>query len=44
MASLGFDDRNLCWHRLGDLEHFVFYVFDVDPERGLVDFILKIRT
>src|ERR1700687_1849834 len=39
--SLAFDDRNLRWHKLGDLEHFVFYVFDVDPERGLVDFILK---
>jgi quercetin dioxygenase-like cupin family protein len=39
--SPAFDDRNLPWHRLGDLEHFVFYVFDVDPERGVVDFILK---
>ena len=39
--SRAFDDRNLHWHKLGDLEHFVFYVFDVDPERGLVDFILK---
>jgi hypothetical protein len=36
-----FDDRNLRWHKLGDLEHFVFFVFDVDLERGLVDFILK---
>jgi hypothetical protein len=36
-----FNDSNLRWHKLGDLEHFVFYVFDVDPERGLVDFILK---
>ena len=39
--SLAFDDRNLRWHKLGDLEHFVFYVFDVNPEKGLVDFILK---
>jgi quercetin dioxygenase-like cupin family protein len=39
--SFAFDDRNLRWHKLGDLEHFVFYVFDVDPERGLVDLILK---
>src|SRR5690348_4364796 len=38
---LGFDDRNLRWHKLGDLEHFVFYVFDADPERGVIDFILK---
>ena len=39
--SFAFDDRNLQWHKLGDLEHFVFFVFDVDLERGLVDFILK---
>jgi hypothetical protein len=24
-----------------DLEHLVFYVFDVDPEKRLVDFILS---
>jgi hypothetical protein len=39
--SFAFDDRNLRWYKLGDLEHFVFSVFDVDLERGLVDFILK---
>jgi hypothetical protein len=36
-----FDDRNLQWHKLGDLKHFVFYVFDVDSKKGVVDFILK---
>ena len=40
-TSFAFDDRNVRWHKLGDLEHFVFFVFDVDLERGLVDFILK---
>jgi hypothetical protein len=39
--SFAFDDRNLRWSKLRDLEHFVFSVFDVDLERGLVDFILK---
>ena len=39
--SFAFDDRNLRWSKLRDLEHFVFLVFDVDLERGLVDFILK---
>ena len=39
--SYAFDDRNLRWSKLRDLEHFVFSVFDVDLERGLVDFILK---
>jgi quercetin dioxygenase-like cupin family protein len=36
-----FDDRNLRRSKLGDLEHFVFFVFDVDRERGIVDFIIK---
>jgi hypothetical protein len=39
--SFAFDDRNLRWSKLRDLEHLVFSVFDVDLERGLVDFILK---
>jgi quercetin dioxygenase-like cupin family protein len=39
--SFAFDDRNLRWSKLRDLEHFVFLVFDVDLERGLVDFIVK---
>src|ERR1700681_38276 len=41
MATLPFDDRDLRWHKLADLEHFVCYVFDVDPEKGVVDFMLK---
>jgi hypothetical protein len=36
-----FDDRNIRWRKLGDLEHFVFYVFHVDPTGGIVDFIAK---
>src|ERR1700726_2562594 len=39
--SYAFDDRNLRWSKLRHLEDFVFSVFDVDLERGLVDFILK---
>lgn len=37
----GFDDRNIRWSRLGDLEHFVFAVFDVDVSRKVVDFVIK---
>ncbi len=36
-----FDDRNTCWYRLGDFEHFVFAMLDVDRERLIVDFMLK---
>ena len=40
-ASYGFDDRNIKWYKLGDFEHFVFAMFDVDEPRQIVDFILK---
>lgn len=36
-----FDDRNMEWYKLGDFEHFVFAMLDVDTENLLVDFILK---
>ena len=40
-ASYGFDDRKIKWYKLGDFEHFVFAMFDVDEPRQIVDFILK---
>jgi hypothetical protein len=40
-GSYGFDDRNIKWYKLGDFEHFVFAMFDVDEPRQIVDFILK---
>ncbi len=36
-----FDDRALRWYQLGDFEHFVFAMLDVDAEKLIVDFILK---
>ena len=36
-----FDDRNMRWYKLGDFEHFVFAMLDVDTEKLIVDFILK---
>lgn len=39
--SYAFDDRNIRWSKLGDLEHFVFAVLDVDPSQRVVDFIIK---
>lgn len=41
IASYAFDDRNIRWYRLGDFEHFVFAMFNVDQPRQIVDFILK---
>jgi quercetin dioxygenase-like cupin family protein len=39
--SYAFDDRNIRWDKLGDLEHFVFAVLDIDAPRKVVDFIIK---
>lgn len=39
--SYHFDDRNLRWRKLGDFEHFVLAMYDLDPKRKVVDFILK---
>ena len=36
-----FDDTNITWYKLGDFEHFVFAMLDVDVEGQVVDFILK---
>ena len=44
MADLNphvFDDSNIKWYKLGDFEHFVFAMLDVDEEGQVVDFILK---
>jgi 2,4'-dihydroxyacetophenone dioxygenase len=40
-TSHGFDDRNMRWYKLGDLENFVFAMLDVDVPGQIVDFILK---
>jgi hypothetical protein len=39
--SYAFDDRNIRWSKLGDLEYFVFTVLDVDALRKVIDFIIK---
>ncbi len=41
VQSYRFDDRNLRWLKLGDFEHFVLAMYDIDPKRKVVDFILK---
>ena len=40
-SSYAFDDRNIRWYKLGDFEHFVFAMLDVDVSQKIVDFILK---
>jgi hypothetical protein len=40
-TSHAFDDRNIRWSKLGDLEHFVAAVLDIDVPQKVVDFIIK---
>ncbi len=40
-TSYAFDDRNIRWYTLGEFEHFVFAMLDVDVSQKIVDFILK---
>jgi hypothetical protein len=41
ISTYSFDDRNIRWYKLGDFEHFVFAMLDVDVPQKIVDFILK---
>ncbi|BBL73722.1 cupin domain-containing protein [Methylomagnum ishizawai] len=41
MTAHIFDDHNIRWQKLGDFEHFTYYLFDVDIARKTVDFIVK---
>jgi hypothetical protein len=36
-----FDDSNIRWHKLGDLENMVFAMLNVDESLQVVDFIIK---
>lgn len=38
---IGFDDSRINWRRLGDFEHFLYTVLDIDAEREIVDFAIK---
>jgi hypothetical protein len=40
-GTYAFDDRNIRWSKLGELEHFVFTVLHIDSPRKVVDFIIK---
>lgn len=41
MTRHHFDDSNIRWHKLGDLEHFVYDVLDVDEQNNIVDVLFK---
>jgi hypothetical protein len=39
--SHNFDDQNIKWYPLGEIEHMMFSVCDLDVPNKLVDFIVK---
>jgi quercetin dioxygenase-like cupin family protein len=39
--SYRFDDRNMQWRELGDFKHFVVFIFSVDEQKNIADFIIK---
>jgi len=41
MTSYKFDDRNIQWYKIGDLENFVGRVLDIDEVNKVIDVILK---
>lgn len=44
MNAYQFDDRNIQWHRLGDFEHFVYTILDIDQENNIADVFFKFEA
>src|SRR5262245_66623546 len=40
-TSYRFDDRNIQWRALGEFEHFEVFIFSVDEQKNIADFIVK---
>ncbi len=41
MTAYRFDDRHIRWHKLGDFEHFVYAILDIDKANHIADVIFK---
>jgi quercetin dioxygenase-like cupin family protein len=41
MAAYNFDDSNIKWSRLGDLEHLHFFILNIDEPNHIVDILFK---
>jgi quercetin dioxygenase-like cupin family protein len=41
ITTYPFDDRNIRWYELGEFEHFVFAMMNVDITAKIVDFLVK---
>ena len=41
MAAYNFDDSNIKWNRLGDLEHLYFSILNIDEPNHIIDILFK---
>lgn len=41
MALYNFDDSNIRWNKLGDFEHLVYTILDIDEENKIADVLFK---
>ncbi len=41
MTIYNFDDKNINWYKLGDFDHFVISVLDVDEKNSILDVLVK---
>jgi hypothetical protein len=44
MTHFQFDDSKIQWHKLGDFEHFVYAILDIDEENAIVDWLIKLEA
>ena len=41
MTRYSFDDRNIRWNQLGDFEHLLYSILDVDEKNSIADVLFK---
>jgi hypothetical protein len=44
MSAYQFDDWNISWRELGDFEHFVYAILDIDQENNIADVLFKFEA
>jgi hypothetical protein len=41
MAAYSFDDQNIKWNKLGNLEHLIYSIFNIDEQNKIIDVLFK---
>src|SRR5215471_20912954 len=41
MAPYTFDDHNILWNTLGDFEHLVYFILNIDEQNHIIDVLFK---